>query len=500
MENRSPKQALHEAFQKSRLIASVQADEGTPLDDPEVLLRSAKASLQSGAAALRLQGANNIDFIKERTGALVIALIKRKYKDCDPYITPTEKEVDELLHTTCEVIAVDGTLRERPTPIVQLVRRIHYAGRLAMFDCDSIESIDAAIRAGADLIGTTLSGYTENSPKQSAPDLQLLREAAKLGFGKDPTKGPILIAEGRFQDRWQVDAALRIGAFAVTVGGAINDPIKNTGRLMPNPKAISTEKIAAIDVGGTWLRYSRCSPLGILGGPFNNAERMQMPPKREERIAWLVQQIERNKPERIGISSAGVVWDNVVTLSKKFIPENQGTDYNVLREHLSGDDPIGVIALGDGHASAWAHACHPDFAGKDIVVMAIGTGLGFGHVREGKIEMGKHGEYSRLNDLPGPGNKTFEQLLGGAGLTPNPSDEQKEMANRAVEHAIRMVSTFLFPDVVVVCGTVGMQPWLNLELPEQEGWPNVPVARSPFGADAGLYGAAALALYPPETS
>jgi len=132
------------------------------------------------------------------------------------------------------------------------------------------------------------------------------------------------------------------------------------------------------------------------------------------------------------------------------------------------------------------------------VVMAIGTGLGYGHVREGKIVMGSHGEYSRLNDLPGPGNNTFEELLGGAGLTPNPTDQQKEMANRAAEHALRMISTLLFPDVIVVCGTVGMQPWLNLELPEKEGWPNVPVVRSPLGADAGLYGAAALALYPPE--
>jgi len=494
----SPKEALQIAFQKSRLVASVQADEDTPLDDPEVLLRSAQASLENGAAALRVQGVNNINHIKERTGALVIGLIKRKYRDCDIYITPTEREVDELLKTQCEVIALDGTLRERPTSLVQLVRKIHYAGKLVMFDCDTIESIDAAIQAGGDLIGTTLSGYTESSAKQNGPDFQLLREAAKLGFGQDPTKRPILIAEGRFQERWQVDAALRIGAFAVTVGGAINDPIKNTKRLMPNPSATTLDKIAVIDVGGTWLRYSRCSPTGLLGGPFTTAERLQMPPTREPRIKWLTEQIERNKPERIGISSAGVVWNNVVTLSKKFIPENQGTDYNILREHLSGDDSIGVIALGDGHASAWAHACHPDFAGKDIVVMAIGTGLGYGHVREGKIVMGSHGEYSRLNDLPGPGNKTFEELLGGAGLTPNPTDQQKEMANQAVEHAIRMISTLLFPDVIVVCGTVGMQPWLNLELPEKEGWPNVPVVRSPLGADAGLYGAAALALYPPE--
>jgi N-acetylmannosamine-6-phosphate 2-epimerase/N-acetylmannosamine kinase len=186
-----------------------------------------------------------------------------------------------------------------------------------------------------------------------------------------------------------------------------------------------------------------------------------------------------------------------VTLSKKFIPENQGTDYNVLREFVGEEDRYGLVALGDGHASAWAHACHPDFAGKDIVVLAIGTGLGFGHVREGKIVMGPEGLYSRLNDLPGPGGKTYEQLLGGFFLSKEPSEELKQEASEAIHHAIRMVSTFLFPDVVIICGTVGMQPWLNLELEPKEGWPNVPVVRSPFGADAGLYGAAAVALYPP---
>jgi N-acetylmannosamine-6-phosphate 2-epimerase/N-acetylmannosamine kinase len=131
------------------------------------------------------------------------------------------------------------------------------------------------------------------------------------------------------------------------------------------------------------------------------------------------------------------------------------------------------------------------------VVLAIGTGLGFGHVRQGQIVMGSEGEYSRLNDIPGPSGKSFEQILGGIFLTPTPSDEQKALANEAIHSAIRMVSTFLFPDVVVVCGTVGMQPWLDLDLQWEPGWPRVPVERSPYGADAGLFGAAALALYPP---
>lgn len=493
---------------KCPLVVSVQAPEGTPLHDPDTLLRSAQASLEQGVEILRLEGVETIKTIKLETNARTIGLIKRRYGDSDVYITPTSKEVKELLELPCDFIAMDATDRKRPfgENFYDLVAMAHEYGRGVMADCDTVESAIEADRAGADIISSTLSGYTEATAGRSGPDLDFIRTVAAALKSKKPkrpphNKPPLIFAEGRYSERWQIEAALHCGADAVVVGGAINDPIKNTQKLLPTPPVEGP--IGVIDVGGTWLRIGETkfgrSPGAIRGFvPVRPILRERLPQTRQGRLELISSAIKGKGFVRIGISSAGVIWNNVVTLSKKFIPENQGTDYNVLRHCLEGDDPIGVIALGDGHAAAWAHACHPDFAGKDIVVLAIGTGLGFGHVRKGKIVMGTHGEYSRLNDLPGPGNKTFEQLLGGAALTPNPSDEQKAMANAAVEHAIRMVSTFLFPDVIVLCGTVGMQPWLNVDLPEKEGWPSVPVVRSPFGADAGLYGAAALALFPPE--
>ena len=75
------------------LVASVQASPGSPLNDPGVLLRMAKASLQEGVKVLRLEGAENISLIRKETGAACIGLIKRRYEDSEVYITPTNAEV-----------------------------------------------------------------------------------------------------------------------------------------------------------------------------------------------------------------------------------------------------------------------------------------------------------------------------------------------------------------------------------------------------------------------
>ena len=84
----------------------------------------------------------------------------------------------------------------------------------------------AAVRAadaGADIIGTTLAGYTGDREKTSGPDLEFLHELAELDLGLP------LIAEGRIHTPAQGRAALDAGAFAVVVGTAITHPATITG-------------------------------------------------------------------------------------------------------------------------------------------------------------------------------------------------------------------------------------------------------------------------------
>ena len=460
------------------LIASVQASEGSPADDPEILLRLARASIQEGVRVLRLQGISNIACIKAATGIPAIGLIKRNYPGSDVYITPTASEVGELLEVGCEVIALDGTPRARPgsASLKELIDLIHRGGALAMADCDTFESAEHAKACGADLIGTTLSGYTAESGMATGPDFDSVRALRELGKP--------FIAEGRYAQRWEVEAALRIGACAVVVGGALNDPLKQTRSLLP--RAVDKDaRIGAVDIGGTWLRF------GVFDSNWSLLEsvRVENPPVRTDRIEWIKRQAADKRLEKIGLGTGGIVdpASGVCWAAKEYLmPDQIGIEFS---ERTLG---VPTIAHGDGHATAWGHACLPQFAGLRTATLALGTGVGCGFVQEGKIWSGRRGEYPRINDLPTTNGKTYEEVLGGLYLQGKPSEEQQAIAIEALEDAVFAIRNVYFPDVLIVGGSVGLSDWIRPKLDE------LGLVPSPFGTDAGLNGAAALALYPPN--
>lgn len=488
------------------LIASVQASEGSPLEHPPTLARLASASAQQGVRILRAQGIENIRAIKEATGLPVIGLIKRTYEGSEVYITPTSSEVEALIEAGCEVIALDGTRRERPdrVPLGTLIDSIHLAGRLVLADCDELDSMQYAVKCGADMVSTTLSGYTGVPPPATRPGpaLWLLRRAVeKLGV-------PVL-AEGRFADPREAQSAVRLGAAGVVVGGALNDPVKQTAAFA-RAVAPFQGRVGAVDIGGTWLRFGVCSP----DWQLERQERIPLPSTRKDRMAWIEAKVKESGVGRLGVSSGGTIQPDLRTVlqSKPSIPQHLNSSF----------DGFGVptIALNDGLAAAWGHACHPELISPRTATLALGTGVGCGLVESGRLLMEVNGQTLKLNDLPTPFGASFEELLGGAALTPNPTPEQKEAARRATMQAILTLQAMCMPYVVVVCGGVGMADWLDVEAlerecfraqhsedaphPREEGdskwwlswvWPKL--LRSPFGHDAGLYGAAALALFPP---
>ena len=91
-----------------------------------------------------------------------------------------------------------------------------------MADCSTLDEGIAAAAAGADLVGTTLSGYTAYTSKQPGPDLDLV---ARLATAVDVP----VVAEGRIHTPAQAAQALRAGAWAVVVGTAITHPSTITG-------------------------------------------------------------------------------------------------------------------------------------------------------------------------------------------------------------------------------------------------------------------------------
>jgi putative N-acetylmannosamine-6-phosphate epimerase/predicted NBD/HSP70 family sugar kinase len=467
------------------IVASVQASESSPVDDPSTLSKLAIASVQEGVRLLRLEGVDNIRAIKGETGLPTIGLIKRRYEESEVYITPTSSEVRQLLELGCEIVAVDGTHRRRPGDgtLASLVELIHAGGSLAMADCDSFTSAQYALECGADLIGTTLAGYTPDRPRTGGPDIELLRDLVEM------TDQPVL-AEGRYADPGEARTAMRIGAAGVVIGGALNDPLKQTRAFVGATRPVSGP-VGAVDIGGTWLRA------GLFDGKWTLLEssRVPLPGGRSERMEWIRGWLNERGVQRVGISTGGTVdpYLGAVTEAKEIIPDHVGTIFSA---HLG---QIKVNALNDGLATAWGHACHPRFAGLRVATLALGTGVGFGLVDRGKILMGPGGEYPRLNDLPTTVGQSYEDLLGGAALTSHPSREQIMLARLAADAALRTVWELYYPDVVVLCGGVGLSDWLSGEN-QLEGRSYPQVVRSPFGPDAGLYGAAALALYPPRWS
>ena len=269
------------------LIASVQASEKSPVDSPETLARMARASVKEGVRLLRLEGIKNVRVIKPEAKIPVIGLLKRKYPGSDVYITPTIQDAESMIDLGCEIIAFDATLRARPhnQTLASIIDRVKSRKVLTMADCDSLESAIEAEKLGVDIIGTTLAGYTEARALTSGPDLDLLREIVAA------VKIPVL-AEGRFSQRWEVEAALRIGAKGVVVGGAINDPVKQTKAMLPTTRPGG--KVGAVDLGGTWMRFAVFNEDWTL----ELVEREPLAPTGAERVAWVKDRIAHHQGHR----------------------------------------------------------------------------------------------------------------------------------------------------------------------------------------------------------
>ena len=174
------------------LIVSCQPVPGSPLDTVEIVRATALAVVGSGAIGLRIESEANARAVAAATDLPVIGLIKRQRPAPERlFITPGEEEIDTLAAAGAAVIAFDATHRERSLPVADAIARIRARGRLALADCATVEEGRAAAAAGADLVASTLSGYTGPDPEPDGPDLDLVRALASAGLAA--------IAEGRIR-------------------------------------------------------------------------------------------------------------------------------------------------------------------------------------------------------------------------------------------------------------------------------------------------------------
>lgn len=204
---------------RGKLIVSCQALEDEPLHSSFIMGRMAKAAKEGGAVAIRAQGVEDILEIKKVTSLPVIGLIKKVYSDSDIYITPTKDEIDNLLKTKCEMIALDATNRVRPNneSLKELIKYIQSNGVLVMADISTYDEAVSAEKLGTDCVSTTLSGYTDYSKQGDGPDLELIKKLS------NDLKIPV-IGEGKINTPEELKKAFKAGAYSCVVGGAITRP------------------------------------------------------------------------------------------------------------------------------------------------------------------------------------------------------------------------------------------------------------------------------------
>lgn len=222
------KQALFNQI-KGGLIVSCQALEHEPLYTKEggVMPLMAKAAAQSGAVGIRANTVRDITQIKAVVDLPVIGIIKKDYPGTPMYITVTMAEVDALVECGVDILAVQGTSALRPdgSTAADFIRRIKekYPQQLIMADIATLEEAMDCAAAGADFVGTTMRGYTPETQGINDIDFDFVTELSQ----KCPAK---VIAEGHIHSPEQAVQALRAGAFALVVGGAITRPAEITAR------------------------------------------------------------------------------------------------------------------------------------------------------------------------------------------------------------------------------------------------------------------------------
>ncbi|MBU5211521.1 N-acetylmannosamine-6-phosphate 2-epimerase [Heyndrickxia oleronia] len=216
---------------KGGLIVSCQGLPDEPLHSSFIMSKMALAASQGGAKGIRANTKEDIMAIKKEIDLPVIGIVKRDYNDSPIFITATYKEIDELLESDCEMLAMDATMRKRPNNI-WLGDLVHYAkGKKTnielMADIATLEDAIEAEKLGFDCISTTLHGYTEETKgkKLYTNDFEFLKTV--LQHINIP-----VIAEGNVLTPEMYQRCMKLGAHSSVVGGAITRPKEITQRFV----------------------------------------------------------------------------------------------------------------------------------------------------------------------------------------------------------------------------------------------------------------------------
>jgi len=379
---------------RGKLVVSCQAFPGDPLDDLDALRRIVRAVVGAGAQALRLNSAEQIRLVRQDTDVPIIGIQKR-YVDGVLRITPDFAAAQELAAAGASVIALDCTNRTFAfgEPWQQLIQRIHSELKLpVMADTATFDEARAAGEAGADFVGTTLNGYTEETRNNHGFSWPLLSRLVR------ETKTPV-IAEGHLATPAEVKRALDEGAFCVVVGSAITRPgVITSSFLSALSPAHPDAYVIGADLGGTSIKAGLVDQQGQV--TCSAQVPTEAPRGRDVIASNLASVIEKVRaqaaqacitPSALGIASAGAidVNDGSVFAATDNLPGWAGFDLRGFAEERFN---LPTRVLNDAHAAVLAELHYGHGRGlTDFVALTVGTGIGGGVVCNGRLLRGNHG-------------------------------------------------------------------------------------------------------------
>ena len=522
---------------RGKLIVSCQANAGDPFRDPETMARFARAAVDNGAAGIRANGAADIAAIRRMVDAPIIGIEKVVAADGEILITPTFQAARTIVEAGATFVALDCTTRgQRYGAFERLARVRRELGVPVLADIATVEEALAAAEAGADLVLSTLRGYTRETKQVIEFDAAFIRElAGRLDV-------PV-IAEGRIDTPSQAREALAAGAFAVVVGTAITRPGVLTKRFVEalghGERPGARTCAAAIDLGGTNTKSGVVSPDGELmcrasaPTPVGGGRDALLGHLKKVAAGCL----ERAATEGVAIGALGVAtagWVDPFSGRVVFATENlPGWTGTPIADELGAATGLPVAVENDANALAVAEKRFGlAKQARNFVCITLGTGVGGGCYVNGELNRGVNFFGNALGHIPiemdgapcNCGRKGCLEVYANAaallkyaqagGFT---STEAVIVAansgDAAAEAALRTYSRYLAggcavlvqlldPELIVLSGGLAEKNPLLPRLLEEELRTRVMVWElrglkiqvSALGYHGGVYGAAAVAL------
>jgi N-acylglucosamine-6-phosphate 2-epimerase len=210
------------------VVVSCQAAPGSPLDDPQMIAALAQSAALGGAAGFRVDGPANVAAVRAVSDLPIIGIRKVRGPGHEVRITPTLQDARSVVDAGATIVALDATDRPRADgeTVAGIISALHEVGIPVMADVSTLAEAEAAVAVGADLVATTLAGYTPGTSDldPTEPAFGLLRQLRGLSV-------PVVV-EGRIWTVEHVERAFEGGAFAVVIGSAITAPNLITRRFV----------------------------------------------------------------------------------------------------------------------------------------------------------------------------------------------------------------------------------------------------------------------------